>query len=615
MNKTALYAIPLLFVTLHVNAADTQHRVTDGIILAGWDDKKTVPIPRNTTSYPLSRIEQLERENEQLRNSITQMRRQLNAINPAAGQADSSKKNAQIQALIEENNRLTKRIMTMEKTSRVSRGSSDSKAVIALKKEVDQVKRNNEQLRTALAQRNSEAALNADMQTQITALKSSLQSLENENRNLQALLQSQQNELATSQSSVKNTMRQQDSVIASLQAELATLKKDNKNLNAQIASTDMLLSQTTRLANKKTNKEAELLQQVTTLNAELNELKLSNTALQTQLASKDTLLNEANKKAELKSQNKQATEQERASLKARLNELTQNNNALQAQIETKEKLLNEANKKADVKSQTKQSYDQKVADLQAQNESLRQTIKAQNEVLVSADNSTQAAERLMNENLALKKQLEQISKSTKSSSQTTNDLMALNQKLQSEIVKRDNYIAQLEPLKETVKALQAKNNQTAQAVDTSQISTLKARALQAKLTEVEQALEKEKLASKEYRKKIREYQEDAGKITSVKVSPQNVKLNAIMLENQNLKARLELLKGATNKLESQSSVKYVETSYPKVDDVRPLLNKEGQRISKAETNIAQETAQTLSRMNPEDLLSQELKPLSGAGNN
>ncbi len=614
MNKTALYAIPLLFVTMHVNATETQQRVTEGIVLAGWEDRKTVPVPRKTTSYPLSRIEQLERENEQLRNSITQMRRQLNAINPAAGANETGKKNAQIQALIEENNRLTKRVMTMEKAARTSGASTDSRAVKALKKEVDQVKRSNEQLRSALAQRNSEAAASAEMQTQINALSANLQSLEQENKTLKASLLSQQNQIAASQGSAENEKRQQSQIISSLQSELETLKKENKNLNAQIASTDRLLSQTTQLANTKKDKEAELLQQVATLNAQLGELSKNNSTLQTQIASKDTLLNEANKKANLKSQGQQEVEQKLAALQAELAQLTQNNSALQTQIAAKDAQLKEANKTAQSKTQTKKQFDQKIADLQAQNESLRQTIKAQNEVLVSADNSTQAAERLMSENLALKQQLEQASKSNQSSSDTTQDLMALNQKLQTEITKRDNYIAQLEPLKETVKALQAENSQVSQAAKTNQASSFQVRSLQAKLTEAEQALEKEKIASKEYRKKIREYQEQVGKVASGKPSAQNTQMNAILLENQNLKARIELLKGATQKLESQSSVKYVETSYPKVDDVRPLLNKDGQRISKAETNIATENAQALKNMNPEDLLSMELKPLSNAGN-
>ncbi len=182
-----------------------------------------------------------------------------------------------------------------------------------------------------------------------------------------------------------------------------------------------------------------------------------------------------------------------------------------------------------------------------------------------------------------------------------------------------------------------------------------ANSMQAKVSTLEEqnaayqvSLNKERASIIEYRKKIREYQDNIQSLNTQNetmnndvvqsykqkidnLEQQSAQQNSIetqlRLETQNLKAQLTLLeqnlveqkqqlkemnKNHTAELASlkkknkkQKNVKYIETSYPSVDKVKPLLDESGSHLfDKGPEDIAP------SKVSAEDILSEDLKPLS-----
>lgn len=73
------------------------------------------------------------------------------------------------------------------------------------------------------------------------------------------------------------------------------------------------------------------------------------------------------------------------------------------------------------------------AELEMQNASLRETIRAQNEYLLSKDNSGKINNQMANENADLKNKVFYLEKGLKSSSAEIKKLMILNEKLEKEL--------------------------------------------------------------------------------------------------------------------------------------------------------------------------------------
>jgi len=276
--------------------------------------------------------------------------------------------------------------------------------------------------------------------------------------------------------------------------------------------------------------------------------------------------------------------QENAELQTKVSSLTQKNS------EIKKELNN-------VKSNVSASFNQDIIDLQKQNESLRKTIAAQNDVLRASDNASRVAEAMLSENAVLKNQLAQRKNSQSQNTESAKTLIELNNKLQDEIAKRDTYIQKLEPLKETIKALQDENNKLSFAKSQGGQSKMSASVLREKNKSLESALQKERAGTLEYRKKIKEYQENIASLEK-----QNSQATGLQLKNQDLKAQVNLLSKEEGAV-SKSVVKYIETSYPKVDRIKPVLNNDGSRIESQGANDEGAIA-------PEDILSHSLKPLS-----
>ncbi|MGH1403368.1 MAG: hypothetical protein ACRBDL_03930 [Alphaproteobacteria bacterium] len=343
--------------------------------------------------------------------------------------------------------------------------------------------------------------------------------------------------------------------------------------------------------------------------------------------------------------------------------------------------------------------------LKSQNASLRETIRAQNEVLKSTDNAARTAERMVDENNFLKKQMEQLKRVHEDNSKTSQDLFQLNDVLRQEVANRDAYIAKLEGLKDVVSDLKQDNAAYASGTSLSGKTKQQIDGLGQRNVLLEQELKKERGNAIAYRAKIREYQDQVlalqestnttidNKISQYQKSEEQLTVNIqkkestiseLQVQNQELQARLDLTAGQVSDNERSSqqrmnelndtlknmeedlllqkhsvialqeenislqaqlekersrkenmyvanaslnkvghspskdkavsaivatkdnSVSYVETAYPPVEQVLPLLDKEGTLISYEGQTPQQDEVLIL----PEDLLAVEVKPLS-----
>lgn len=225
--------------------------------------------------------------------------------------------------------------------------------------------------------------------------------------------------------------------------------------------------------------------------------------------------------------------------KSRLAALEQKYEALQAE--------NNALKKGG-----KGSGGPEVEELKAQNSSLRQTIQAQNEALLASDDAIKLNARLKQENADLKLALQQGAGGVQENQQT---IMALQDEiatLKTQISKGGVDAASLEGLKQTVQNLKAENEQLRQASlnvkDAPQSGAGNSTALLVKVRDLEQRLDKERAATSEYRKMIKQYQDQgAAPSQSEGQSVYAPEVRALMLENQELRARIELLEGASGR--------------------------------------------------------------------
>ncbi len=343
--------------------------------------------------------------------------------------------------------------------------------------------------------------------------------------------------------------------------------------------------------------------------------------------------------------------------------------------------------------------------LKAQNASLRETIRAQNDVLKSTDNAARTAERMVDENNFLKKQMEQLKRVHEDNSKTSQDLFKLNDVLRQEVAKRDTYIAKLEGLKDVVNNLEQDNAAYASGVSLSGRTKQQIDGLSHKNDLLEQELKKERNNAIAYRAKIREYQDQ---VLALQESSQNTVeaealqyqkneeqlkitiqkresyISELKVEKQELQARLDLMSGQASESELSSGqkieelnntvknmeldlqgsrdavlalqdenialqkrlekernrqnnlyvanaalespkdrsvknrksasivatkdnkVSYVETAYPPVEQVLPLLDKNGVHFDHGDSLQKKEDAVIL----PEDLLAVEVKPLA-----
>lgn len=224
--------------------------------------------------------------------------------------------------------------------------------------------------------------------------------------------------------------------------------------------------------------------------------------------------------------------------------------ALEQQYETL-KAENQALKKGG-----KGSGGPELEELKAQNLSLRQTIQAQNEALLASDDAVKLNARLKQENADLKLSLKQGGPADQQAQETIAALQSEITALKKQADEAGASTASLEGLKQTVANLKAENEHLRQASASGNNAPKSGGAgdklLLVKLNDLEQRLEKERAATSEYRKMIKQYQDQgaAPAQATAEAGGQSVyapEVRALMLENQELRARLELLEGSSGR--------------------------------------------------------------------
>lgn len=598
MNARNIFASVSLLMCLSSSAFATDYRVEglsshSNIHNIGWD-QQSLEAQTQGAVYLRAQIKKLEQQNEQLRNSLSQMRGKANQAAPVG-------RDPRLQALIEENKRLTNQLLS-SKTQNNAQQSGISADVYmqklyVLEAENQKVK---ESLAQALTQSGGEAAF---LQQENIRLKSSLSTLASSGTGYQGR-------------------------ITGLEKEIRSLKGQN----AALLSSSSQTGETSKAAMGK----------IIALQDTVQELQSENRKLaQTLAASSDKLLG-LHERADLARNEQNVNARSVVTLKSTLAQVQKENASLNQTIQ---RLKTAKSKPAVVANSSG------IQSLKKQNQSLRETIRAQNNVLVSADNATKTAERLLTENAMLKRQLELAGKVGLSNGKSAKELFARNTKLQSEAKQRDNYIQQLEGLKDTVKQLRLDNDKYVMGKATSSSVKKRFAALKVEQQKSDDLLNKERENTTQYKIKIREYQEEiagirngqskemASKISGYKSKmllleqeqeSQSEEITALKLENQELKAQIKLSSEKANveKVKKVKEAKHapkkstivarahnieklsevatlVETSYPPVEQITPLLDHDGDHRYDKENTLDGSRVGLLS----ETLLSQELKPL------
>ena len=591
----------------------------------GWE-KKNWDKKNSGTSDLYKQLKQLETENEQLRQSLAK-------IAPAS--SGSYTNDTRIQALVEENKRLTLLLRDLQKNGQPSKtapnevyaskiaalnlenqklqeqvrnlSSAGSKAPsYALQNEVEQYKQENALLKEALNQRENGGARIVALQQRIEDLYKRNLALEDQNK----------------------ALRQKDTQQASIVAQAGNYKTLEKDVSTLQQTVQALRSENEQL------KQAVSIERQKTANisAKADEVKSAYTTnLDAIRVLQDRLEKARAENAELK-------------------------------------------QKVASKSGASAKYERNLATLKQQNKSLRDTISAQSESLVSADNASATAERLLSENSVLKRQIEMSEKAKNDNANAAKEIMTRNANLQAQIIQRDAYIKKLEGLKDTVQALRQESDANLAAQKGNEINQAQLEMLLAEKQNLQEELKLERENILTYRTKIKEYQDQISSMAedsrvaalTEELNGLNTELTEQRLENQELKARIELMSKKNNSVvfqkesnvedmnaidssvllkqekaksdvefsrvekgiiatsyqndqaEIQPNVTYIDAPYPPVTEVKPILGADGAHLSDvknvpSDKQVIEDMASNPAAggiIRPEDLLAQELQPLS-----
>ncbi|MGH1377252.1 MAG: hypothetical protein ACRBB3_00360 [Alphaproteobacteria bacterium] len=559
-------ALSMDFRVDHVDARPEFYQV-------GWD-QKSLEAQTQGAVYLRAKIEKLEQENEQLRNSFSQMRKKPD--NSQLREYD-----ARLNALIEENQILSSKLSNSEARSNNYRGSSSADAF---------------------------AKKIYDLKAENSRIKQELDKAVTNNRSGNLFLEQENKRLKSSLAALYAADTDDKSAVLSLQKEIKSLKAENQSLKS-----------------KSGKSSKENIGKVVSLQKMVKELQDENRNLAQTLASSSNKLLGLQDSAEVsKSQNTKSS-RTIVDLKDKLSKSRQENIRLSKEID---------NLSLVQKTSTDSRTSNDVQMLKEQNNSLRETIRAQNNVLVSADNATKTAEKLLLENARLKKQLDLAGKVGLSNGKSAKDLFARNEKLRTELKNRsDEYTTKIDGLKATLKQLRLENDRYVMGQVTSTSDKKKFAAMKAEIEEKEafikegsSAITLLKMEVEKYKEEILATRNDQAKDIARKISDYKSRiesmeksiddrdndLSLLKIENQDLKAQIKLssdgasLRDASGAAIDKSKVKYVETSYPPVDEVSPLLEHDGgHKFDKEDFSNDESNSAFLS----ETLLSQELKPL------
>ncbi|MBI1301801.1 MAG: hypothetical protein GC137_09125 [Alphaproteobacteria bacterium] len=502
----SVLAISLLSCTVLSSAHAEDFRVHSNALFleAGWDlDALEEQTQGNV--YLRAQIKKLKQENAQLRHSLSQARTQIG--NKAESNVQNRvQSNAQIQALVEENNRLSallerkdsskdsisalyeQKISSLEQDKReleARLGSAKAAEQGKQDAEVTFYKRENERLKSQVASLSSKEKEidNAD-KTRVLNLEQTVKSLRDKNSELIVALENASKTRPVDESLIKT----KDKRIEELQDTVLSLQEDNARLVNTVSEANQKLANVQLNADSGRSQEAAAKQRIIDLQQDIALLKVENTKV--------------------------------SSLKSEMEALKQKNQTLEAKLAVQ--LAESTQKQQDLAAIAPAAHNSsEVEELKKQNESLRETIRAQTESLLAADNASQSADRFLTENTMLQRKLELAAKSNSDLEQQAKMLLEQNKKLQSEIVRRDEYI---------------RHKGGTVSSDGSEL-------MAQRINRLEEELKKEKTSITEYRKKIREYQAQIGYLDkSTQGSDLQKEFVALKLENQELKARLQLQK-------------------------------------------------------------------------
>ncbi|MCB1591689.1 MAG: hypothetical protein KDI90_04475 [Alphaproteobacteria bacterium] len=500
-----------------------------------------------STSQLQNKIEKLQKENEELRNEIEE----ILAQSSATGKKSSSRNKAleyrkEIRLLEKQKDDLDDKIGDLEES---------------LAKTSAELNEN----RQALAKVEQENAALTQSLSRLDGASREVQSLMKEKAELTEKLKDQEAQTALALeklnaanperiSEMLNTMAEMQADNRKVAQALALAQEENKSLKEAAANAgeeQKILAQLARENN-------DLKQKIAQLEAEKEGLQVSLKAANPEGYAKmeSTLaeLQEENRKlaqalAEMSTQALEA-EKNRADLVLSSNAGAQAKREL-ASLQTEYEALKSENlalKKGSSQSNVDAGELEK---LKKQNESLRQTISAQNEALLASDDSIKLNARLQQENADLKLAVKRNGTADRESEETIASLRTEIAALKRQVKDTDISAASLQGLKQTVQNLKVENEQLRQASAGisktgagNQAQGMGGKALLAKIEDLESRLEKERAATSEYRKMIKQYQDSVGAPDQGSAAGQgqySPEIRALMMENQELRARLELL--------------------------------------------------------------------------
>ncbi len=248
-------SVLLLLSTASVDAVGYKHiknPVTTNVQKAGWD-QRNLEAQTERAVYMRAQIEELTKQNEQLRNSLSQA---IHDNNKPKTYAPEMEYETRIRALIEENKRLNKALLARPQSNSSANADIYAREIQSLKTQNAELQRNISQLSVAARTHQPD--------------NSELSSYKKENENLRRAL-----------AQMKTLDRNEDTQeIQSLRQSISKLEQENRNIAQTLAeATGKALEYQTRVqtlskSNSADSRQASALeQQLNTANAKIAELQ------------------------------------------------------------------------------------------------------------------------------------------------------------------------------------------------------------------------------------------------------------------------------------------------------------------------------------------------------
>jgi DNA repair exonuclease SbcCD ATPase subunit len=573
----------------------------------GWDQKNLDTQARSTGNL-IARLKKLEAQNEQLRNSISLIRDGKTSYGAPVP-------DPRILGLIDENKRLSAQI----EKNRIQESSASFYA-----QQINTLKTENQKLSRQVEELNVKADAGIGAGHGIMEDTTILKAYMEENQLLKEALNQRDNG--------------SDRIVV-LQQQVKDLKSKNEELKLAVSLG----------SDEKSNDEVGLVKkeaEIAALKKKLIEAQEENRTMSLALVeTTQKVLNSgqnADKATDAYENNLKAVEL----LKQRLSKVQKENLELNAKLDLASNNLSNSSSK-------------ELEALHQQNESLRDTIKAQSEALHSADNAAKTAERLITENATLQNKLDRTNNSHSTDDKVVQEMMMRIKTLEKDVAHRDNYI----------KKMLAEKSQELTEISRSDTPNAAGHvaSLREKNAALAKALDEEKEGNIAYRRKIVEYQKElehikeleqasASGVHRASIFERHVKalehkqqqaentVSELRLENQELKARLELMANNSKELDNiqpaagqdpdkstisqdtgnegyKKGATFLDTKYPSTERILPIFDEDNTQADYLEDGanafiddgigevLDDRLAVNHNAVDPEELLATELTPL------